>query len=73
MSTSQRAVMLCGWGVKACMACFQVKLCVVISERFENGIVLKGALQMFRFSFLSLYFYTKYIVLRRFSGEPVNC
>jgi len=55
------------------MACFQVKLCVVISERFENGIVLKGALQMFRFSFLSLYFYTKYIVLRRFSGEPVNC
>ena len=28
--------MLCGWGVKAGMACLQVKLCVVISERFEK-------------------------------------
>ena len=34
MSTSQRAVMLCGWGVKAGMACLQVKLCVAIPERF---------------------------------------
>jgi len=34
MSTSQRAVMLCGWGVKADMASLQVKLCVAISERF---------------------------------------
>jgi len=34
MSTSQRAVMLCGWGVKAGMACLQVKMCVAISERF---------------------------------------
>ena len=32
--TSQRAVMLCGWAVKAGMACLQVKLCVAISERF---------------------------------------
>jgi len=36
MSTRQRAVMLCGWGVKAGIACLQVKLCVVISERFEK-------------------------------------
>ena len=36
MSTSQRAMMLCGWGVKAGMACLQVKLCVVISERFRK-------------------------------------
>jgi len=26
MSTGQRAVMLCGWGVKAGMACLQIKL-----------------------------------------------
>jgi len=36
MSTSQRAVMLCGWGVKAGMACLQVTLCVAIPERFTN-------------------------------------
>jgi len=34
MSTSQRAVMLCGWGVKAGMACLQVTQCVAIAERF---------------------------------------
>jgi len=34
MSTSEKAVMLYGWGVKAGMACLQVKLCVAISERF---------------------------------------
>ena len=35
MSTiSQRAVMLCGWAVKAGTACLQVKLCVAIFERF---------------------------------------
>jgi len=34
MSTSQRAVMICCWGVKAGMACVQVKLCVAISQRF---------------------------------------
>ena len=34
MSTSRRVVMLCGWGLKAGMACLQVKLCVAISERF---------------------------------------
>jgi len=28
--------MLCGWEVKAGIACLQVKLCVVISERFEK-------------------------------------
>jgi len=36
MSTSQRAVMLCGWGVKAGMTCLQVKLCDAISERFRK-------------------------------------
>jgi len=34
MSTGQRAVMLCGWGVKATMACLQVTLCAGIPERF---------------------------------------
>jgi len=38
MSTSQRAVMLCGWGVQAGMACLQVKRCVAISERFRKYI-----------------------------------
>ena len=38
MSTSQTAVMLCGWGVKACMAWLQVKLCVAIPERFRKRI-----------------------------------
>jgi len=28
--------MLCGWGVKAGMACLQVKLCVAVSERFRK-------------------------------------
>jgi len=37
MSTSQRAVMLCGWE-KCRMACSQVKLCVAISERFRKCI-----------------------------------
>jgi len=30
--------MLCGWGVKAGMACLQVKLCYAISERFRKCI-----------------------------------
>jgi len=34
MSGSQTAVMLCGWGVKAGMACLQVKPCIATSERF---------------------------------------
>ena len=34
MSTSQRAVILCAWGVKAGLACLQVKVCVVTSFRF---------------------------------------
>jgi len=56
MSTSQRPVMLCGWGVNAGMACLQVKLCVAISERFGNaiGLVIKGTLQMSRFPFTLL-------------------
>jgi len=48
MSTSQRAVMLCGWGVKAGMACLQVKVGVAISERFRKNI--KGTFQMSRFT-----------------------
>jgi len=38
MSTSQRAVMLCGWGVKTGMACLQVKLRVAVAARFEKCI-----------------------------------
>jgi len=30
-------VMLCGWGVKASMACLQVKLCVAITEPFNSS------------------------------------
>jgi len=41
--------MLCGWGVKAGMACLQVKLCVAVSERFGNAIIVKGSLQTFNF------------------------
>jgi len=37
MSTSQMAVMLCSWGVKAGMARLQVKLGVAISERFGKS------------------------------------
>jgi len=44
MSTSERAVMLCGWAVKAGMACMQVKLWVVISERFGKCICYLKAL-----------------------------
>jgi len=36
MSTSQTAVMLCGWEVKAGIACLQVKLYVAVFERFEK-------------------------------------
>jgi len=38
MSTSQRAVMLCTWGVKAVMAYLQVKLCLAITERLRKCI-----------------------------------
>jgi len=34
MTISQKAVMLCGWRVKAGMAYLQVKLCVAIYELF---------------------------------------
>jgi len=51
MSTSQTAVMLYGWEVKAGMACLQVKLCVAIYlSALENALVFKGALQMSRFT-----------------------
>ena len=36
--TTQKAVMLCGCGAKAGMACLQTKLCVAISERFRKCI-----------------------------------
>jgi len=53
MRTSQRAVMLCGWGVEDGMACLQVKLSVVISiSALGNARVFKGALQMSRFTLL---------------------
>jgi len=38
MSTSQRAVMLCGWEVKAGMAYLHVKLRVTLSDRFRKCI-----------------------------------
>jgi len=44
--------MLCGWGVKAGMACLQVKLCVAISEHFDNALVFKDALRL-----VQVYFY----------------
>jgi len=44
MSTSQRAVMFCSWGVKAGMVCLQVKLCVAISECFRKYIWYLNAL-----------------------------
>jgi len=55
MSTSQREVMLCGWGVTAGMACLQIKLCVAISERFRKRIwYLKALYKMSRFTYLLL-------------------
>jgi len=51
ISTSQRAVMLCGWGVKAGMTCLQVKLYVAISERFGKCYsIQRRFLQMFGFT-----------------------
>jgi len=38
MSTSQRAMMLCDWGVKVGMASLQVKTYVAIPERFRKHI-----------------------------------
>ena len=54
MSTSQRAVMLCRWGVKAGIAFLQVN-CVSVAishllSALENAIVFKGALQMSTFT-----------------------
>jgi len=53
MSTRKRVVMLCGWEVKAGMACLQVKNCVLpYVGALENALVFKGALQMSRFTLL---------------------
>jgi len=38
ISTSQRAVMLCGLGVKACMACLQVKFVLLHMSALENAV-----------------------------------
>ena len=55
-STSQRVVMLCGWGVKEGMAYLRVKLCVAIYlSTLEHALVFKGTLQMTRFSFTILW------------------
>jgi len=35
ISTSQMAVMLCGWGVKAGVACLQVKLCMLPNQLWK--------------------------------------
>jgi len=57
MSISQRAVMLCSWGVKADISCLQVKLCVAISEHFRKSISYLKALYkcsglLFLYSFI---------------------
>jgi len=54
MSTSHSAVMLCGWGVKAGMACLQVKLCAAISARFRKCIWYLKALYECPFTFFTL-------------------
>jgi len=57
MSTSQKAMMLCGWGVKAGMACLQIKLCVAISQRYSKCTsYLKALYKMSTFTLLLLYF-----------------
>jgi len=57
MSTSQKAMMLCGWGVKTGMACLQIKLCVAISQRYGKCTsYLKALYKMSRFTLLLLYF-----------------
>jgi len=55
MSTSQMAVMLCGWEVKEGMACLQVKLCVAISERFRKHIWYLKTLYKCQVCFALLY------------------
>jgi len=65
MSTSQRAVMLCGWKVKAGMACLQVKLCVDTSERFRKYMWRLKALYKCRGLVLLLL----YLTSATFGGE----
>jgi len=63
MSTSQRAMMLCCWGVKAGMkSCLQVKL-----SALENATVFKGVLQMSKFTFALLCFALVYFTLLYFT------
>jgi len=56
MSTSQKAVMLCGWEVNAGMACLQENCVLPYLGALENAIVFKSALQMSRFTFTLLIF-----------------
>ena len=57
MSTGERAVTLCGWGVKAGMASLQVELCVAIYERFGKCYsISRHFIQMSGFTLL-FYFY----------------
>jgi len=52
MNTGQiGAVMLCGKGVKACLACLRVKLRVSISDRFRKCIGIQR-----RFTNVHVYF-----------------
>jgi len=51
--------MLYGWGVKAGMACLQVKLCVAISERFRKCIGISR-----HFTDVHVYFYFFYFIPR---------
>jgi len=53
MSTSQRAVMLCGWEVKAC-GLFAGKTVFPYLSALENAIVFRVTLQMSGFTLLYL-------------------
>ena len=63
MSTShQMAVMLCGWRVKAGMACLQVKLYVAMSDCFRKCIWYLKAL----YKCPGLLYFTFTMVIRKF-------
>jgi len=64
--------MLCGWGVKAGMACLQVKLCVAISECFRKCIWYLEVLYKCPalLTLLLLYFYHRPCVNGHFPGQP---
>jgi len=71
MSTSQRVVILCDWGVKAGMACLKVKLCVAI-ELFRKYIwYLKALYKCPDLLFTLLYFLFRIILDRVQPRKPM--